>query len=85
MEGAEDLARPAFCERERGARHFQRLIRTQEWKYVYASDGASQLYNLEKDPGETQNLIKQSGTPRAELHARLGRWMSETADNRRLS
>ena len=84
VEGAEDLERPAFCERERGARHFQRMIRTHEWKYVYASDGASQLYDLEKDPGETRNLIKETGTPRAELHGRLARWMRETGDIHRL-
>ncbi len=85
IEGGEDLDRPAFCERERGAKNFQRLIRTHEWKYVYASDGASQLYNLKKDPGETRNLVREPGTPKAELHARLAQWMSETGDRRRMS
>src|SRR5581483_1729337 len=40
MDGREDEGRPIFCERERGRDGFQRLIRTLEWKYVYASNGA---------------------------------------------
>ena len=64
VEGREDPERPIFCERERGANHFQRMIRTHEWKYCYASTGASQLYNLEKDPGETRNLLQEPLRPR---------------------
>ena len=88
LEGREDLERPIFCERERGQKHFQRLIRTVEWKYSYASTGASQLYNIAKDPGETNNLIDAAlrrAPCRRHLHARLAQWMRETGDRRQLS
>ncbi|MEK7754260.1 MAG: sulfatase-like hydrolase/transferase [Acidobacteriota bacterium] len=86
LEGREDLQRSIFCERERGERNFQRLIRTLEWKYSYASTGASQLYHIAKDPGETNNLIDQPSARavQADLHARLARWMRETGDPRKL-
>jgi len=85
IEGREDPERPIFCERERGANHFQRMIRTREWKYCYASTGASQLYNLDKDPGEARNLLEDPSAraTRDKLHARLTQWMRETGDSRR--
>jgi arylsulfatase A-like enzyme len=81
VDGKEDLARPVFVERT-GGRNFQRAIRTLGWKYVYASGGESQLYNLEKDPSETKNLISDaaSAAVRKKLHADLARWMKETGD-----
>jgi arylsulfatase A-like enzyme len=84
IDGAEDLERPIFSERERGKQHFQRLIRTLEWKYCFSSTGASQLYNLKRDPGETKNLIADSSSKaiKQKLHQRLARWMKETADPR---
>ncbi len=71
-----------FCERERGPKNFQRVLRTLEWKYCYSSSGDSQLYNLAKDPGETRNLIEQAGAVRKKLHADLMAWMKETGDPR---
>jgi arylsulfatase A-like enzyme len=87
IEGKEDLDRPMFSERERGQQHFQRMIRTQEWKYCYASNGASQLYNLEKDPGETKNLIgeRSANSVKQSLHSRLKEWMRETGDPRKMA
>jgi len=87
IEGKEDEARPIFCERERGTEGFQRLIRTPEWKYVYSSSGASQLYHLSKDPGETRNLVKEASArpAREKLHAQLDTWMRQTGDRRRLA
>jgi arylsulfatase A-like enzyme len=84
IDGKEAPDRPIFCERERGPQNFQRLIRTSEWKYCYAANGASQLYNLVKDPGETKNLIAETSAraAREKLHARLGEWMRETGDRR---
>ena len=84
--GKEDLSRPMFAERERGRENFQRLIRTKGWKYVYSSDGRSQLYDLEGDPGETKNLVRDPAFEkvRAGLHARLRGWMEETRDPRAL-
>lgn len=81
----EDPARPVFMERTR-PRDFQRGIRTLEWKYVYSSTGALQLYNLKEDPGETKNLIADSASAavRKKLHADLARWMNETNDGQSL-
>jgi arylsulfatase A-like enzyme len=82
--GKEDLERPAFIERERGKDNFQRVIRTINWKYCYCSSGQSQLYNLEKDPGETSNLLAESSAAavRRKLHGELRSWMQQTGDRR---
>jgi choline-sulfatase len=42
---------------------FGRMIRTQSYKYVCYSEGANheQLFNLDKDPGEVRNLVKDPG------------------------
>ena len=90
IEGGEDPDRPIFAERDRaawgaeGERHFQRLIRTQQWKYSYHSVGDSQLYNLQDDPGETKNLIDEQSflSEKRRLHRGLFRWMQETNDPR---
>ncbi len=86
VEGQEDLERPIFSERERGQQHFQRMIRTREWKYCFASNGASQLYNLANDPGETRNVVGEAAAQaaRRRLHAALGEWMRATGDQRKL-
>ncbi len=83
VDGKEDLTRPVFVERARGRDGFQRAIRTIGWKYVYSSSGESQLYNLEKDPGETRNLISDadSASIRKKLHADLAGWMKQTGDS----
>ena len=88
--GEEDLDRPIFAERDRaawgeqGERHFQRLIRTREWKYSYHSVGGSQLYHLKEDPGETDNLVddRSAHATKSRLHRDLVRWMNETDDPR---
>ncbi len=84
IDGREDLERPIFCERERGKQHFQRMIRTLAWKYVYCSSGESQLYHLEKDPGETRNLIGEAAARdvKRKLHGDLSAWMKQTGDAR---
>ena len=88
IEGNDDLDRPVFAERDRGTPgesgggHFQRLIRTQEWKYSYHSRGDSQLFHLAADPGETENLIREPSArgTKQHMHAELIRWMRETND-----
>ena len=90
IEGGEELDRPIFAERDRaawgedGGRHFQRLIRTQQWKYSYHSVGDSQLYNLRDDPGETRNLVHEQSfrSEKRSLHRDLLRWMKQTRDPR---
>ncbi|WP_135854096.1 sulfatase-like hydrolase/transferase [Halorussus salinus] len=34
-----------------------RAVRTPDWKYVEASDGTEELYDLREDPAETRNLV----------------------------
>ncbi len=90
IDGQEDLDRPIFAERDRaawgedGERHFQRLIRTLDWKYCYHSRGESQLFDLEVDPGETKNLIDDRSARNAKrrLHRDLVRWMKRSDDPR---
>jgi len=51
----------AFSEyEERGSRLVCRMVRKGPWKYNYYHKMKPELFNLEKDPGETQNL---SGKP----------------------
>jgi len=38
-----------------------RMIRTREWKYVYAQDGTAMLFDTRSDPFETTNLAGDSG------------------------
>ena len=90
IDGSEDRGRPMFAERDRsawgseGPPHFQRLIRTHDWKYCYHSRGDSQLYDLANDPGETRNLIDDgaSRSAKQKMHAELVRWMKATRDPR---
>ena len=84
IDGKEELDRPIYSEHERGRDGFQRMIRTLEWKYCYCAGWDSQLYNLEKDPGETHNLIDDSSAKavKQKLHAQLAQWMRETEDPR---
>jgi len=42
-----------------------------KWKYVHGSSGAHQLYDLEADPGETQNLFSEDHPQLPALRARL--------------
>ena len=42
-------------------------VRTKEFKYIWASDGRDELYNLKIDPGELNNLIKSQPEKAKEL------------------
>ncbi|MGX7031051.1 sulfatase-like hydrolase/transferase [Vagococcus zengguangii] len=61
----------------------QRMIRKGPWKYVFNCGDTDELYHLEDDPYELENLIQtesyqeQVKLMRAELH----HWMSEHRDN----
>ena len=61
-------------------------VRTDRWRYIEWADGkeGSQLYDMQRDPGETTNL---AGDPRhtatvADLRARLVRYRSPTRSAR---
>ncbi len=66
-----------------GFRHL-RMIRTSKWKLVrhYFSNFLDELYDLEKDPGETRNLYRQAGYQqiRDQLQERLTAWQRSIDD-----
>ena len=73
----------AFCERaSHSGSWFQRMIRTERWKYAYRSRGQCELFDLKADPRENVNRLED---PKyrdrvMELHSRLRRWMESTDD-----
>ena len=52
-----------------------RAYRTRRYKYIWASDGRDELYDLVQDPGETDNLIHKRPDVAADLRQRLLAWM----------
>jgi len=64
----------------------QRMVRTDRYKYVYNGPDIDELYDLEADPDELQNLIDhpEYADARREMRERLIEWMDETADPNRM-
>ncbi|ELY54070.1 sulfatase-like hydrolase/transferase [Natronolimnohabitans innermongolicus] len=60
----------------------QRMVRTKRYKYVYNGPDVDELYDLEADSAELQNLIDHPayGDVREEMRERLIEWMRETDD-----
>jgi arylsulfatase A-like enzyme len=56
-----------------------RAIRTHDHKYIWASDGRHELYNLHTDPGETQNVIELEWETAAALARCLEQWLHSFA------
>lgn len=50
-----------FCESAvlRSTENAGCMLRSGQWKYCYYLDGSEELYNLENDPGELKNVIKE--------------------------
>ena len=54
------------------------IIRNGPWKMIhYYEDEHDELYNLDSDPGEKNNIITDHKTKATELHQRLDIWLSE--------
>ena len=54
------------------------MIRNGPWKLIhYHEDGHDELYNLEVDPGELNDLLTDRGATGAELRQRLERWLAD--------
>jgi len=58
------------------------MIRSDKYKYVYRSNGASEFYDLELDPGETVNLVDKPEyqTVIGQMTASLLSWYQDTFD-----
>ncbi|APW97580.1 sulfatase [Halobiforma lacisalsi AJ5] len=63
----------------------QRMVRTDRYKYVYNGPDVDELYELEADPAELQNLIDHPdyADVRASMRERLVEWMDRTDDPNR--
>lgn len=59
-----------------------RILRTQEWKFVYSGGDLGELYNMAEDPHEMQNLIHTDRGKQVlpELRRRMLAWMEQTED-----
>ncbi|SDC00954.1 sulfatase-like hydrolase/transferase [Natrinema hispanicum] len=64
----------------------QRMVRTDQYKYVYNGPDIDELYDLEADPAELQNLIDdpEYDAERRKMRQRLIKWMDRTEDPNRM-
>ncbi|HEV8441086.1 MAG TPA: sulfatase [Methylomirabilota bacterium] len=53
-----------------------RTVRAGRYKYIWASDGKDELYDLAADPGEERNLVATEAVRVAELRASLDKWLA---------
>lgn len=53
-----------------------RALRTSEHKYIWASDGKHELYNLKDDPGELTNLVETHPQVAEDFQGKLDSWVS---------
>jgi hypothetical protein len=60
-----------------GARYDRtlRTVRTSNYKYIWASDGTDELYDLGKDPEEEHNLIAAEAATASQLRASMDEWL----------
>ena len=53
-----------------------KTIRIGEFKYIWTSDGRDELYNVQQDPEELNNLIEAEPKKAEELKALLREWLN---------
>jgi arylsulfatase A-like enzyme len=63
-----------------------RAARLGRYKYIWASDGADELYDVVADPGETRNLAAVEAVRMAQVRSALDKWLasfthSESTEN----
>jgi arylsulfatase A-like enzyme len=54
-------------------------VRAGDWKYIWASNGADELYDLGADRGESHNLIGERPDQATKLRVRLNDWLTGLA------
>ncbi|NNE07828.1 MAG: sulfatase-like hydrolase/transferase, partial [Gemmatimonadetes bacterium] len=55
-------------------------VREGDWKYIYApEEKRKELYNLQEDPGELQNVLTKRPNVSTRLHERLEEWRSSNS------
>jgi arylsulfatase A-like enzyme len=52
-----------------------RAVRSSNYKYIWASDGRDELYDLGRDPAEEHNLIATETGKASQLRASLEEWV----------
>ncbi|HIE27735.1 TPA: sulfatase [Candidatus Poribacteria bacterium] len=57
-----------------------KMIRTDEFKYIYASDGRDELYNLQEDPEETHNILSTHFIIKDKFKKDLLKWLEDFDD-----
>ncbi|MFH1415996.1 MAG: sulfatase [Elusimicrobiota bacterium] len=74
----------AFSETDYLLSSFKRSVRTSDgWKYIYSMDTeVRELYDLNKDPGESNNLIEQETDTAYKLEQKLFRWLKKMGQNK---
>lgn len=76
-----------YCYDSYQGRQFKiRGIRTQRYKYSWSPNDLAELYDLESDAGERENLINHCGYTevKAQLHGTLMEWMERESDYLRI-
>ena len=59
----------------------KRGVRTKKWKFIHdIMRGTFELYDLEKDPLETENLIETEKDKAEELQEKMNRWVRENIE-----
>jgi arylsulfatase A-like enzyme len=60
----------------------QRMVRTEQWKYVWNPTAQDELYDLAADPGEITNLAGNArcAEPLAAMRQRLVGWLEQSQD-----
>ena len=72
-----------YWQKQEGPYHTKAaMCRTKDWKYVMRLYESDELYDLRKDPGETNNLVESKGAQKTLriMRDRLLRWYMETCD-----
>jgi arylsulfatase A-like enzyme len=55
-----------------------KMIRTERYKFIWASDSKHELYDILLDPDETHNIVNQRPEIAQDLHQRLTEWRNSS-------